>query len=350
MSRSFEMTDDAIEPGDLARALLPDMARITWDRHGELAMANIRRNASLAAQGRSLADLRGAPLGEGSSAVVVAAGPSVRRLDPIGVIKARNYGGALVATESAIARCLKAGVVPHLVVSLDPHPDRIVRWFGDPALDEQAVGNDDYYRRQDMDPAFADELRHNRELLALLDRHGPSMKIALATSSSEAVVARALDLGMEIFWWNPMLDDPDAPDSRTREAWRLNRFPCVNAGGNVGSACWMMAHAVLGKRHVALTGMDFAYYDGTPYSNTQYYREALALVGEKALSRLFPRFLNPHTGTWFYTDPAYFWYREAFLEMVRDADCMTYNCTGGGIIFGDGITHMALEDFLDRHG
>ena len=176
------------------------------------------------------------------------------------------------------------------------------------------------------------------------------MRIALATSASEAVVARALDLGMEIYWWNPMLDDPDQPGSRTREAWRLNRFPCVNAGGNVGTACWMMAHAVLGKRHVALTGMDFAYYDGTPYSATQYYREALALVGEKDLSRLYPRYLNPHTNTWFYTDPAYNWYREAFLEMVRDADCMTYNCTGGGILFGDGIIHMALGDFLDRHG
>ncbi|MCC7016145.1 MAG: hypothetical protein IT564_02945 [Rhodospirillales bacterium] len=341
---------DQPEPGDLARALLPDMGRMTWDRHGEMAMANIRRNAGLAGRGRSLADLRGAALGEGTSAVVVAAGPSARRFDPVGALKARGYPGAVIATESAIARCLKAGLVPHLVVSVDPHPERIVRWFGDPELSEQRSAGDDYYRRQDMDPAFADELSHNRELLALLARHGKSMKIALATSASEAVVRRASEIGMEIYWWNPMLDDPDQPGSRTREAWKLNRLPCVNAGGNVGSACWMMAHAVLGKKHVALTGMDFAYYDGTPYSATQYYREALALVGEQSLARLYPRFLNPHTGTWFFTDPAYFWYREAFLEMVRDADCVTYNCTGGGILFGDGITHTALEDFLDRHG
>jgi hypothetical protein len=344
------MTNDVIEPGDLARALLPDMARITWERHGEMAMANIRRNAALVGRGRSLAELRGAAVGAGDSAIVIAAGPSLRRFDPIPRIKARHYQGALVVTESAIAYCLKAGVVPHLVVSVDPHPGRIVRWFGDPALDEKAVKTDDYYRRQDMDPAFADELRHNRELIALLARHGKAMKIALATSASEAVVRRAIEIGMEIYWWNPMLDDPDGADSRTREAWRLNRLPCVNAGGNVGTAGWMMAHAVLEKKHVALAGMDFAYYDGTPYSATQYYREAVALVGEKALARLYPRLLNPHTGTWFYTDPAYFWYREAFLELVRDADCATYNCTGGGILFGDGITHMALGDFLDRHG
>ena len=344
------MPDDMIKHGDLARKLLPDMSRITWDRHGEMAMANIQRNAALAGRGRSLADLRDAGVGVGDCAIVIAAGPSLRRFDPIKAIKAKGFQGALIVTESAIAYCLKAGVVPHLVVSVDPHPQRIVRWFGDPELDESAVRSDDYYRRQDMDPAFADEIRHNRELLALLDRHGKFMRIALATSASEAVVRRAGEIGMDIFWWNPMLDDPDAPDSRTRKAWRLNRFPCVNAGGNVGSACWMMAHAVLGKRHVALTGMDFAYYDGTLYSSTQYYREALALVGEKGLSRLYPRFLNPHTKTWFFTDPAYFWYREAFLEMARDADCMTYNCTGGGILFGDGITHMALETFLDQRG
>ncbi len=33
------------EPGDLARALLPDMARMTWERHGEMAIANIRRES-----------------------------------------------------------------------------------------------------------------------------------------------------------------------------------------------------------------------------------------------------------------------------------------------------------------
>src|SRR5690606_11873250 len=127
----------------------------------EMAMANIQRNADLRGLGESLVALRDADVGEGDSAVVIAAGPSLRRFDPIKAIAQRNYKGALIVTESAIAYCLKAGVVPHLVVSVDPHPDRIVRWFGDPDLDETAVKNDDYYRRQDMDPAFADEIRHN---------------------------------------------------------------------------------------------------------------------------------------------------------------------------------------------
>ena len=109
----------------------------------------------------------------------------------------------------------------------------------------------------------------------------------------------------------------------------------------------MMADAVLGKGHVALTGMDFSYYDGTPYLNTQYYREAVDLVGEENLDSFFMRVRNPHTDSWFFTDPAYMWYRESFLEMAADADCKTYNCTGGGILFGESVDFVPLEKYLE---
>ena len=192
-------------------------------------------------------------------------------------------------------------------------------------------------------------MRANEEILGLIDRHGKDMRIALATSASQAVVDRVLETGMAIYWWNPMLDDPDDGDGITARLQRDNGLPSVNAGGNVGAACWMMASAVLGKKHVALTGMDFSYYDGTPYLNTQYYREAVALVGEENLDTLYIRIHNPHLDAWFFADPAYYWYRECFLEMATDGDCTTYNCTGGGILFGDGINFIPLADFLARH-
>jgi len=330
------------------------MESLTWDRHGEMALANARRNQAVIERGLSLAALRteaqaDGGVGDGNSAIIVAAGPSIRRHDPIRLIKDSGYKGAIICTDSALSYCLRNGVVPHLAVSLDPHATRIVRWFGDPALSEDAVSRDDYYRRQDMDRAFADEMKANREILNALDRHGRDIRIALSTSASAAVVDRVLAAGMKIFWWNPMLDNPDKESSVTRDLQRLNGMPAVNAGGNVGAAAWMMAHAVLGKRHVALTGMDFSYYDNTPYSSTQYYHEAVALVGEENLDQVFMRLFNPHLSEWFYTDPAYMWYREAFLDMVNDADCITYNCTGGGILFGDGIEFQPLSGFLSRY-
>ncbi len=332
--------------GALGRRLVADMVRMTRNRTADICLENARRNAQFLDRGQSLAAIRGRPLGDGDSAVVIAAGPSIKRNDPIAAIKSCDYQGALVVTESAIYYCLRNGVLPDLVVTVDPFPGRIVRWFGKPELTRQDLERDDYYRRQDMDENFANEMRTNGEITRLVDAHGKDMRIALATTSSEPVVRRVLDTGMDIYWWNPMLDDPVAPDSLSRELYNLNGLPCVNAGGNVGAACWMMADAVLGKRHVALTGMDFAYYDETPYSATQYYPDAVALVGEENLDSIFIRIYNPHTESWFYTDPAYMWYREAFLEMALDAECRTYNCTGGGILFGESIEFVPFEDFL----
>jgi hypothetical protein len=336
------------EDGALVRRLIAEMEQMTWDRVGEHVLRNARRNLKFKDKGASLAALRGRALGEGDSAVIVAAGPSVRRQNPARILRERGYRGMVISTDSGIAHCLRNGLVPHLVVSLDPHPTRIVRWFGDPSLREQDLEEDDYYRRQDLDPLFADEVRANREIMALLQTHASRMSIALSTSTSLAVVERVIDAGIQIYWWNPMLDDPDEQGSRTRELMRVNGFPALNAGGNVGSAAWMIADAVISKRRVALTGMDFGYYGDTPYSATQYYREAVDLVGEERVGELFSRIYNPHVGAWFMSDPAYQWYRQCFLEMAANAECQTYNCTEGGILFGPNVIFCPLTTFLDR--
>lgn len=336
-------------PGELARALQPRMAELTDQRHSPLAIANARRNLRFLDAGRSMSELRGATLGKTERAIVIAAGPSMHRVNPFPALERGRYDGVVIATDSAILRCLRHNIIPDLVVTLDPHGPSIVRWFGDPELDAKALQND-YFRRQDMDDLFHDELRTNHELLDLLARHGPRMRIALATSAGERVVRRAIDCGMQIYWFNPMIDDPDLPDSRSRLLFEANGLPLINCGGNVGTACWMIADAVLGRRHVAVTGMDFSYYADTPYLNTQYYREAVDLVGAANLDALYVRIFNPHVRQWFYTDPAYLWFREIFLELAAAADCVTYNCTGGGILFGDHIEFTTVDDFIARTG
>ena len=125
---------------------------------------------------------------------------------------------------------------------------------------------------------------------------------------------------MTVYWWNPMYDDYDNEDGLTRKVHVLNNLPCVNAGGNVGAACWVFAHAVLRKKRVGLVGMDFGYYPDTPYLQTQYYKEILELVGPDRLEEVYVRLFNPHMGQQFYTDPAYLWYRDAFLEMAQEAE------------------------------
>lgn len=333
--------------GHLGRQIAAGLGRITLETVSEVGFANARASAASIAAGKSILALQNTPLIEGEDALVIAAGPSLHRRDTARIIKDSGFTGVIVATESSLAWSLRHGIVPHLVVTLDYDPKRIVRWFGDPDLTEDDLALDDYFARQDMDPKFReDQLAYNRELIGLLNANGPRIRIAVASSASEAVVRRVFDAGMDVYWWNPMYDDYDNEYSLTRKIHGTNGLPCVNAGGNVGSACWVLAHAVLRKKRVALVGIDFGYYADTPYGQTQYYKEILALVGPERLDEVFVRVWNPHLNREFYTDPAYLWYRDSFLEMAQQAECETYNCTEGGILFGPAIHWTTLHDFL----
>ena len=186
--------------------------------------------------------------------------------------------------------------------------------------------------------------------MELVNQHGPRVRTAVASSAAPAVVQSVYESGMSAYGWNPFYDDYDLPDSLTRRIHEMNGLPCLNAGGNVGSAAWVIAHAVLQKRSIALVGIDFSYYADTPYERAQYYHELVALVGRDRLDEVFVRIHNPHLNADFYTDPAYLWYRDSFLQMAREADCETFNCTGGGILFGEGVQFTSLEQFLVQSG
>ncbi len=334
--------------GSVGLSLVREMAELTKLRITEKGLANAKLNLPVIKKGNSIKLLHQSQKAISDSALVIAAGPSIKRQNSIQKILAANYNGVIIATESAMLNCLRHGIIPDLVVTIDPHATRIVRWFGDPDLTHEHLKNDDYFSRQDLDESFSDQLKVNEEILALVNTHGPKMKIALSSSASPAVVNRAKESGMEIFWWNPMYDDPDTPNSITRELYKSNGLPCVNAGGNVGATAWMMADAVFQINNIAVTGMDFGYYDDVPYENTQYYYEAIDLVGKENLDSIYMRVFNPFLKQWFYTDPAYMWYKNCFLDMVSNTDSKTYNCTEGGILFGEHIEVTPLATFLSK--
>ena len=93
--------------------------------------------------------------------------------------------------------------------------------------------------------------------------------------------------------------------------------------------------------------MDLGYAPGTPLENTQYYKEIAELFGPRAADA-YVRVYNPHLKATWYADPAYYWYRQSFLEMARAAECVTLNCTEGGILFGKGVRFLPLKTFLAR--
>jgi hypothetical protein len=331
------------DPMSLGRRIAARLGAATLERVGGAGLANAELNAPRIHH--SLLELEGMQLGAGETAVVIAAGPSLQRRRSLERLTTAGFTGTIVAVDSALGACLRQGIVPHVVVTVDPHPERIVRWFGDPLMTAAPV--DDYFRRQEMDPTHAeDEMAANRALLELVDRHGPAMRVAIATSASPAVVDRCEKAGMRLFWWNPMYDDYERHGSLSRRLYEQNRLPCLNGGGNVGTAAWVLTHAVLGKTRVGLVGMDFGYAPGTSFMRTQYYPELRDLFGDR-FTEAFIQLENPFLHETWFTDPAYYWFRDVFLGMARETDCRTFNCTEGGVLFGDRVPMITLEAFVE---
>ena len=329
---------------DLGRKIASRLEAATFERIAGVGVENAALNRPRIEH--SILELGDLTLGAGDSAVVIGAGPSLHRRDSLARLRRSGYRGTIVAVDGALGSCLRAGVVPHVVVSVDPHRERIVRWFGDPAM--RAAPSDDYFRRQEMDPTLAaDEVAANRALLALVNAHGPAMRAAIATSAAPAVVARCEAAGIDMYWWNPMYDDYEQPQSVSRRLHEANGLPCLNGGGNVGTAAWVIAHAVLGKRRIGLVGIDFGYPPGTPYERTQYYPELREMFGDRFVDA-FIVVDSPFVGERWFTDPAYYWFRGVFLDMAREADAETVNCTEGGVLHGDAVPLARLEDFLAK--
>jgi hypothetical protein len=323
------------------------ISRIGFTHYQHTLLDNVSANKTEVA--KSLRDFK--PSKNAESAIVISAGPSLHRQKSIQQIKTSGYSGHVVAVDGALVACLREGLVPDYVLTLDPHPTRIVSWFGDPNLEKNTEG-DDYFIRQDLDVNFQINRRiTNQEHIELVNRYGSKIKALVATTAPANVVKRLKEAHFDLYWWNPLVDNPLDPESLTRQMYRLISVPCMNTGGTVGNAAWVFAATRLPCKTIALTGMDFGYFQDTPYTKTQTYHELVQLNGGvKDLEQYFEQYRFPLTGEQFYTDPTYYWYRRNFLDLHKAAGkaITTVNCTEGGTLFIDGIPCLFLKDFLAR--
>lgn len=328
-------------------ALVDKIGGIGYELHRETLLRNARRNAPLA---KSTVKQLPPPDPRKSRAVIVlSAGPSVRRTRVIERLLESNYKGVVVAVDGSYAACLRAGLIPDFVVTLDPHGTRVVRWFGDPRFAEHLAA-DDYFSRQDLDVAARDNaVRRNADDMALIDAHAPKTAAIVASSAPEAVVERIVQAGFPAYWWHPLVDDPTKPDSLTRALHAIQPLPCLATGGTVGTAAWVFALQVLKPELLAVSGMDLGYYPDLPIEKTQTYYELLEMAGSPERVKEYITTLEfPLTGEKFMTDPTYFWYRKNFLHLAKRAPTRTLNCTEAGTLFGDNIDCVRLDDFLKR--
>ena len=325
--------------------LTKKMEEVTYKSIVPEVLKNVYKNKKYLKHGKSIESLKDYKFNKDSLAVIVGAGPSLRRYNQIETLKKYKDKLIIISADGALYFLLDNGIVPDLVVTLDPHPTRIIRWFGDSSLTKSKIKKDDYFLRQDLETDFRKEVKSNKKIIKLFNKFSKKINIAVCTSSSQPVVARLVNSKTKIYWWNPFLDDPEKKNSVTKKIYKVNKLPIINSGGNVGAAAWMIADSVLGIKKIALMGMDFSYYIDTPLKNTQYYDRILKLTRKENLKFFFKKIYNPKEKVFFYSDYVYLWYRNIFLEMINNTNSKTYNCSKAGIIFGNNIDWISLKEF-----
>lgn len=326
--------------------IVQDVPKVGRDLHGIALIHHAEENLKYFK--KSIKDLEALSESEKKSAMVISAGPSVHKFNSINRIKDSGYKGKIISIDGAYVNCLKRGVYPDYMLSLDPHLTRIVRWFGDPNFEKNMEG-DDYFDRQDLDVEFRkNSINQNTSNIKLVNEHAHKTKLILCSSAPANVVDRAIEAGFDIYWWNPLVDNPNEPDSLTKKLYSVNKIPCMNTGGTVGTAAWVFASSILKIKNIGMVGMDLGYHMDTPYSMTQTYYELINHVGWENLEKCFSRFTFPLTEVEYYTDPTYFWYRKNFLELLSKSNSENFNCTEGGTLFGDRIQNMTLDTFFNK--
>ncbi|MBI3771290.1 MAG: motility associated factor glycosyltransferase family protein [Gammaproteobacteria bacterium] len=327
--------------------LVDKIENIGHDWHGSTIIKNSEANVRHI--DKSIKDLPGLASQKASSAVVVSAGPSLHYTNTLKTLADSKYQGTIIAIDGSYVKCLRAGIVPDYVLTLDPHPTRLVRWFGDPDFEKNTIG-DDYFARQDLDIDFRkNSVLQNNDNIEIVNRYAKNTKLIIASTAPANVVSRTKEAGFDMYWWLPLVDNPESENSLTRRMYNFAKLPALNTGGNVGTAAWVFAQFWLKVKNIAVIGMDLGYKIDLPYTMTQTYYELAQILGEEGITKeLFPVIKNPLTGEKFYTDPTYYWYRRNILELVANSASTLYNCTEGGTLFGDGITCIRLKDFLDK--
>jgi hypothetical protein len=330
---------------DVFDSIVNDLHKISIDFFQEHILENAQFNIPHCS--KSLKELSLPEGRKADSAIIVSAGPSLHKKKSIHKIKESRYEGSIIAVDGAYVMCLENGIIPDYVLTLDPHPTRIVRWFGDPDIEEN-IKYDDYFARQDLDISFRENtIAQNQKHIELVNQYGYLTKTIIATTAPQNVVQRLKEAKADMYWWNPLVDDPRNELSITRKLYDINKVLCMNTGGNVGTAAWVFANTILKIPRIGLVGMDLGYYADTPLVNTQRYHEFIEHIGDAAqIDKCFKSFTFPLNEEKFIIDPTYYRYRRNFLELMEKSNGQNFNCTEGGTLFGSNVECVYLEDFL----
>jgi hypothetical protein len=261
------------------------------------------------------------------TSIIIGKGPSVYEKNHLEILSANKENNTIVCSDIMLIETLKKGITPDkfddfYVLTVDGE-DEQVEFYDDPIVEEYS----------------------NR------------IKVILSTCTSPKVTKVCKKFGLNVFWFNPLIDDFRKEGSfskimniMTRSENNPKGISSLQTGGNVASNSWVFSWAILGRSPIVLIGVDFGYPASTSIEETQHYQHLL-----KCYNNDVDRVKNGHRiihnkdfDCDVLLDPIYDYYREGFCNMVIHTPkwLRTINATEGGSLFGENIETMKFSEFL----
>jgi hypothetical protein len=261
------------------------------------------------------------------TSIIIGKGPSIYEKKHLEILAASEKNNTIVCSDIMLIEVLKKGITP------DKFCDFYVLTVD--GEDEQADFYDD----------------------SIVEKYSDKIKVILSTCTSPKVMNICKKFGLDVYWFNPLIDDFRKEDSfskimniMTRSEKNPKGVASLQTGGNVGTNSWVLSWAILGCSPSVLIGVDFGYPATTLIEETQHYDHLL-----KCYNNDTERVKNAHRIIYnkdfdcdVLLDPIYDYYREGFCNLVTHTPewVRTINATEGGSLFGERIETIKFSEFL----
>ena len=238
------------------------------------------------------------------------------------------------------ALCLAAGA------SLELHLDEIPEFKGKgtifacernliPLLERGIIP--DYWVSIDGDPIMATFIDH-----PLVDQHSGEMTAIFDTTASPKTVQRWK--GEKVFF-NAWIDNVDELKSISLVFREITRKSILHTGGHCGAALWFLA-CLLKADPIVLIGLDMAYPISIPDLSKTFIWDGIKHLPREQILEFYRREINPF-GKEIITDYVWDGYKDAWLSWIKDADCMTIQCSDYTILHQPPLKVMSFREYLD---
>lgn len=255
----------------------------------------------------------------------------------------------IFACDGVLCDCLRVGVLPDYVVSVDGNPFLILRYYGDWDFTLHYPNATPY------------QIKQNTENIILVNEMAKHIKCLLNALCHRNLFQRVKQAGFQIYTFQPMWDDPrEWGISKVLGIMSASRknphgVPLIPTGGNAGATALILSK-ILKHEVTALIGIDMGYPIDFPLSKTEYYNSMMVKIrGDLSqIPKYFKIYENPITGSRYYCDTVFNYYRLSLKRIIRDLKIKTVNCSDGTLFPDKGedvpnLINMDFEEFLKKY-